>query len=132
MDEFFCVSRVNDLRERKDRLGNDAPMLSATAGNHHFAGLVSPFYCVEDNVLLQHAIIAEGCLSRIKDVDSAKLQVVQKVFAKRTEIRAIAKTPRCDSDQLPTGNQQPMNKRDEASVKIARLDPYGAKSTPFG
>ncbi len=43
----------------------------------HFAGLVPAFHRVEDDVLLQHAVVAEGGLAGFKDVEAAQFQVTQ-------------------------------------------------------
>ena len=132
VDEFRGIVRVDDFRERENGLGDDIAMFAATAGDDYFVRLDSPFHCVEDDILLQHVVLAEGGFSGFENVESAQFQMLQEVFTKRAEVGAIAKTPRSDADKLPAGNQQALNECDEAGVKIAGFHPDGTKGVPFG
>ena len=125
MDELLCVVRVNDFNEGKDPLGDYVAMLSAAAGDNDLAGLAPALHGMENDVLLQYAVVAKGGLSGFKNMKSAQFQVVQKVFTERAEVRAIAKTSWRDPDDLPAGNQQPLNECDEARIEIAGFDADG-------
>ena len=65
-------------------------------------------------------------------MESAQLHLVQKIFAERAEVRAVAKAPWCYADKLPAGNQQPLNECDEAGVEVTGFNADGMKGTPFG
>ena len=63
MDKLLGVVRVDDFGERKDGLGDAVAMLAAAGGDGEFVGLFPPLHGVEDDVLLQHAVVAEGGLA---------------------------------------------------------------------
>ena len=65
-------------------------------------------------------------------METAQLKVAQKVFAERAEVRAIAKTARRDPDELPAGNQQPLNEGDEAGVEVAGFNANGTQGASLG
>src|ERR1051326_5228417 len=132
MDEFLGILRVDDLSERKDRLGDVVAVFAATTGNDYFAELLTAFHRVEDNVLLQHAVLAEGGRARFENMDAAKLHLTQEIFPELAEVRAIAKTARRDADELTARNEQALNQCDEAGVEVARLNPCPMKRPSFG
>ncbi len=60
MDKLLCVMWMNDVSEGYDLLSNSVSILSAAAGNHNLTRLFPAPYGMEDDVFLQHTIIAEG------------------------------------------------------------------------
>jgi len=127
VNELLGVVLVDDFGEGKDGLGDAVALLAAAAGHDHFAGLVAALHRVEDDVLLQHAVFAEGGFAGFEDVEAAQFQLAQEVFAERTEVRAIAKTPGRDADELPTGKKQSLNECDKTGVEVASLDADGTQ-----
>ena len=71
VDELLGVVPVDDFREGKNGLGDVVAMLSAAAGDGEFVGLVPTLHRVEDDVFLQHTVIAEGGLAGFKNVKAA-------------------------------------------------------------
>ena len=63
MDEFFRVVLINDFSEGNCFLGNNVTMLATAAGNHQLARLLKALDGMENNIFLQHAIIAKCRLS---------------------------------------------------------------------
>jgi hypothetical protein len=55
----------------------------------------------------------------------------KKQFAKRSEVRTIAKAAGHDSDELTTWCDQPDRKRDERSIKIRCVQTGALYETPF-
>lgn len=105
VDELFSVVRVNDLGEGKDVFGDVVTMLSAATGDYDFTGLVPTLDHVEDDIFLKHFVIAESGLAGFKHMQAAQFHMPEKVFTERAEVRAVAKAPWRDADELPTGNQ---------------------------
>lgn len=132
VNELLGVVRVDDFGEGKDGLGDDVAMLAAAAGDGEFAGLIPTLHGVEDDVLLQHTVVAKGGLAGFEDVEAAQLQMAQEVFAEWPEVRAVAKTPWCDADELPAGNEQALNEGDEACVEVAGFDADRTERAPLG
>ena len=132
MDKLLGVVRVDDFGEGKNGLGDVAAMLAAAAGDGEFVGLITALHRVENDVLLKHAVMAESGLAGFKNVESAQLQMPQEVLAEGAEVRAVAKTPWRDADELPAGNQEPLNERNEAGVEVAGFDADGTEGAPLG
>ena len=80
-------------------------MFAAAAGNHQLAGLLAAFDGMENNIFLQHTIIAEGRSARFKNMNPMNLQIGEKIFPERTKIGAVAKASRGDAHKLPARNQ---------------------------
>ena len=59
------------------------------------------------------------------------LQTGKKIFAKRTEIRAVAKAARGDANNLPSRNEQTLDESNESGVKIARFNSRLSQATSF-
>ena len=131
VDELLGVARVDDLGERVDGLCDVVAMLATAAGDGEFVVLVPALYDVEDDVLLQNAVVAEGGLAGFKDMNAAKFQMTQKVLTERTEIRAIAKAPWRDADELAPGSEQALNESNEAGVEVAGFNPDGTERLPL-
>ena len=65
-------------------------------------------------------------------MEAAKFDVAQEVFAERAEVGAIAEAPGRDADELPAGNEQPLDECNEARVEVARFDTDGTKCASLG
>src|ERR1700691_2715109 len=105
MDEPLNVLWMHDFSKGDQALCNYVAILSAAAGNHNITGLIPAPHGVEYNILLQHAVVAEGGVARLENMKPVNLQVVEKVFAERAKIRAITKAPRRDADKLPVRSE---------------------------
>jgi len=82
---------MHDFRERKNSFSDHIAMFSAAARNDDIDRLGSAFHSMEDDVFLQHAVLAEGSFAGFKNVKSAQLQALQEIFSKRTEVGTVAK-----------------------------------------
>ena len=76
MDKFFYILRMNDLRKWEKVLSYHIPVFSAAARDNDFAALTSILHRMKDNVLLQYAVVAEGCLAGFENVKSAQFKLV--------------------------------------------------------
>ena len=63
MNELLGVVRMDDFDEGNDGLGNFATMFSAAAGDGELVRLIPALHGVEDDILLQDAVVAEGGLA---------------------------------------------------------------------
>jgi len=61
MNKFFCIMFMNDLSKGNHFLCYYVTVLAAAAGNHQPAGLLAALYGMEDNIFLQHTVVAECC-----------------------------------------------------------------------
>jgi len=61
MNKFLRVVFVDHLGKKNFPLGNNITMLATAAGHHQFTRLFAAFYSMENNILLQYAIVAERC-----------------------------------------------------------------------
>ena len=132
VDELLCVVWVNNLNEGNGRLGYHVATFSAAAGDDHFARLVPTLHRMENDVLLQHAVVAECGLSGFKHMEPPQFHAFQQVFAERSEVGSIAETPWRDPDELPARSQQPLNKRDKAGIEVAGFDADRTQSASLG
>lgn len=101
VNELLGIVRVDYFGEGKDFLGDVITLLTAAARYHYFAWLVIALHRMKDDVLLQNTIVAESRFTGLKNVEAAKFEVVQEVFAERAEVRPIAKAPGSDANELP-------------------------------
>ena len=138
MYEFASIIRTNNLRVGNGCLCNRPVVVATAAGNNHFGRLGLAFYRMENDVFLQHAIIAEGCRPRFKNVNLLNGQAGQKIFAERAEIRSVAKASRSDRHQLAAGSQQAVDEVDESRIEVAgfnagrtQMEPLGRAGTDF-
>ena len=118
---------MHDFRERENGLGDHIPVLSAAARNDDANRLGSAFHRVENDIFLQHAVLAKCRFSGFKNVKPAQFQLLQEVFPERAEIGAIAKAPGRDADELAAGNQQALDQSDEAGIEVAGSIPTDRK-----
>lgn len=131
MDEFLGVAWADYLREGKKVFGDVRALLAATRRHQYFAWLVAALYRVEDDILLQHAVHAEGGSSGFEDMEAAEFQSIQEILSKGTKVRAVAKAPWRDPYELTSRGEQALDERYEASVKVARFHADGTQGMAF-
>ncbi len=92
--------------------------------------MLHSFNRVEDDVLLQHVVVAERLLPRLKDMKPIRRQCAQKVFAKWSEVRAIAEAPGRDGDELSARGEKLNRCCKETRIDVACLDAHLPEKLP--
>lgn len=119
VDELFRVARVNDFREGDYFFGDDVAVLTAAAGNNQFRRLVAAFDGVKNDIFLQDLVAPKGGVARFKNVEPLNFQIGQKILPESPEVRTVAEASGGNAHELAARNQQAVDERDEAGVKIA-------------